>query len=186
MVEEYDSIVINNVSEVVPRLENNSMVGSRWIYKVKKEPDGGIDKHKAIFVSKGFSQVEGIDYEETFAPIERYSSIRSILALATQMGWKIHHMDVNTTFLNGFIEEEVYIEQPEGFDTFNRELNVCRIERVLYGLKQSPHAWYTEIDSYFTRLGFTKSEADENLYHIVVEGKLFIIVLYVNDLILTR
>jgi len=135
-------------------------------------------------VARGFSQVEGIDYDETFAPIARYSSIIPILALLAQMGWKIHHMDVNITFLNVMIEEEVYIEEHEGFETFDRESHVCRLKRALYGLKQAPRAWYTRIDKYFTGLGFTKSEVDANLYHIVVEGKLLIIVLYVNDLIL--
>jgi len=94
-------------------------------------------------------------------------------------------MDVKTTFLNDMIEEEVYVEHPEGFETFDRESHVCRLMRTSCGLKQSPHVWYTRIDSYFTRLGFTKSEADVNLYHIVVEGRLLIIVLYVGDLILT-
>ena len=94
-------------------------------------------------------------------------------------------MDVKKTFLNEIMEEEVYIEKPKGFETFNRELDVCRPKRELYTLKQAPHAWYTKIDSYLTGLGFTKSEADENCYHIVVEGKLLIIVLYVDDLILT-
>ena len=94
-------------------------------------------------------------------------------------------MDVKTVFLNGFIKEEVYIEQPEGFEIFSSESHVCRLKRALYGLKQVPRAWYTQIDSYFTRLGFSKSEADPNLYQIVVEGKLLIIVLYVDDLILT-
>ena len=101
------------------------------------------------------------------------------------MGWKIHQMDVKTTFLNGVIEEEVYIEQPKGFDTFNGDSHVCRLKRPLYGLKQAPRAWYTMIDNYFIGLGFTKSEADANLYHIVVEGKILIIVLYVNYLIMT-
>ena len=93
-------------------------------------------------------------------------------------------MDVNTSFLNGVIGEEMYIEQPKGFDTFNRELHVWRLKRTLYGLKQAPHAWYTRIKNYFIGLGFTKSEADVNLYHIVVKGKWLIIVLYVDDLIL--
>jgi hypothetical protein len=101
------------------------------------------------------------------------------------MGWRIHQMDVKTAFLNGIIEEEVYIEQPEGFETFDRESHVCRLKRALYGLKQAPHTWYTRTDRYFTGLGFTKSEADASLYQIVVEGKLLIIVLYVDDLILT-
>jgi len=84
--------------------------------------------------------VEGIDYDETFARVSRYSSIISILALSMQMGWKIHQMDVKTTFLNGMIEEEVYIKQSEGFDTFNKESHVCRLKQTLYGLKQAPHA----------------------------------------------
>jgi hypothetical protein len=185
MVEEYDSIVKNSVWDIVPRPIDKSVVGSRWIYKVKKDADGSVEKYKARFVAWGFSQIEGIDYGETFAPVARYSSIRSILALSAQMGWCIHQMDVKTTFLNGIIEEEVYIEQPEGFETFDRESHVCRLKRALYGMKQAPRAWYTRIDSYFTGLGITKSEADENLYQFVVEGKILIIVLYVDDLILT-
>ena len=101
------------------------------------------------------------------------------------MVWKIHQMDVKETFLNGMIEEEVYIEKPEGFETFNRESQLCILKRELYGLKQAPCAWYTRIYNYFTKLGLKKSEVDVNLYHIVVEGKLLIIVLYVDDLILT-
>jgi hypothetical protein len=101
------------------------------------------------------------------------------------MGWCIHHIDVKNAFLNGIIEEEVYIEQLEGFETFDRESHVCRLKRELYGMKQAPCAWYTQIDNYFTGLGFTKSEADANLYQIVVEGKILIIMLYVDDLILT-
>eukprot|EP00253_Pinus_taeda_P022016 PITA_22016 len=161
-----------------------SVVSSRWLYKVKQAANGSVEKHKARFVPRGFSQVEGIDNDETFSPVARYSSIRSMLALSTQMGWKIHQMDVKTAFLNGKIEEEVYIEQPKGFETFDHELHVCRLKRALYELKQAPRAWYTRINSYFTKLGLTKSEADANLYHIMVEGKPLIIVLYVDDLIL--
>ena len=100
------------------------------------------------------------------------------------MGWKIHQMDVNTTFLNLVVEEEVYIERLKQFAIFDRESHVYRLKQEFYGLKQSPLAWYTGIDSYFTGLGFTKIEANANLYHIVVEGKLLVIVLYVDDLIL--
>eukprot|EP00253_Pinus_taeda_P035507 PITA_35507 len=92
-------------------------------------------------------------------------------AVDAQMGWKIHQMDVKTAFLNGKIEEEVYIEQLEGFETFDRESHLCRLKRDLYGLKQAPCSWYTMIDNYFTGLGFTKSEADASLYHITVKGK---------------
>jgi hypothetical protein len=111
MVEEYDSIVKNSAWDIVPRPIDKLVVGSRWIYKVKQATNGSVEKYKARFVAQRFSQIGGIDYDETFTPIARYSSIRSILALSTQMGWRIHHMDVKTTFLNGIIEEEVYIEQ---------------------------------------------------------------------------
>ena len=107
MVEEYDSIVKNSAWEIVPRLVGKSIVGSRLIYKVKQADDGSVEKYKAIFVSWGFSQIEGIDYEETFAPVAWYSSIRTILALSAQMGWNIHQMDVKTAFLNGIIYEKV-------------------------------------------------------------------------------
>jgi len=110
MVEEYDSIVKNSAWEIVPRPEGKLVVGSRWIYKVKQATDGSVEEYKARFVARGFSQIEGIDYEETFALVARYSSIQTILVLSAQMGWHIHQMDVKTTFLNGVIEEEVYIE----------------------------------------------------------------------------
>eukprot|EP00253_Pinus_taeda_P019864 PITA_19864 len=121
MVEEYDSIIHNYVWDVVPRPQENSVVSSRWLCKVKQTTYGSVEKHKARFVSLGFSQVQGIDYDENFPPVIRYSSIRSMLALSTQMGWRIHQMDMKTMLLNGKIEEDVYIEQPEGFETFHRD-----------------------------------------------------------------
>ena len=110
MVEEYDSIMKNQVWEVVLRPQGKKVLGSRWIYKVKHATNGSVEKYKARFVAKGFSQKEGIDYEETFAPDARYFSIRTIISLAAEMGWRFHHMDIKTSFLNEVIEEEVYIE----------------------------------------------------------------------------
>ena len=110
MVEEYDCIVQNSVWDVVRRPKSKSVVSSHWFYKVKQVFDGSVEKNNARFVARGFSSVEGIDYDETFALVAKYSSIRSMLALSTQMGWKIHRMDVKTTLFNGKIEEEVYIE----------------------------------------------------------------------------
>ena len=112
MVEEYDSIVCNDVWEVIPRLVGKLVVTSKWLYKTKIAADGSVEKHKARFVARGLSQIEGVDYDETFAPVARYTSIKSIIAIAAEMGWSIHQMDVKTAFLNGFIDEEVYIEQP--------------------------------------------------------------------------
>jgi hypothetical protein len=110
MAKEYSSIMCNDVWEIVPKPEGKYMVGSCWVYKIKQGVDGSVEKFKAIFVAKGFSQVEGIDYNETFAPIERYSSVRVILAISKQMRWKFHQMDVKTTFLNEVVEEEIYVE----------------------------------------------------------------------------
>jgi hypothetical protein len=186
MTEEYQSIVNNDVFEVVPRQKNKDVVSSKWIYKIKHAVDESIEKHKVIFVAHGFSQNEGIDYEETFSPVARYTSIRTNIALASKIKWKLHHMDVKTTFLNGVIEEEVYIEQPQGFEFEDRKTHVCRLKKVMYGLKQAPRAWYGRIDSFLTSLGFTKSKFDSNLYFKVMNDELVILLLYMDDLFLTR
>jgi hypothetical protein len=110
MMEEYQSIMKNDVWEVLPRPEGPSVVTSKWLFKIKHADDGSIEKYKARFVARGFSQKEGIDYDETFAPIARYTSIRTIISLALVLGWKLHQIDVKTTFLNGQVEEEEYIE----------------------------------------------------------------------------
>ena len=120
----------------------------------------------------GFSQKEGIYYKETFAPVARYTSIISILALATVMKWKIHQMDVKTAFLNGVVEEEAYVEQPLGFETHDRESHVCILKKSLYGLKQAPRTWYSRIDNFLSSLGFTNIKADSNLYYKVEDGNL--------------
>ena len=115
----------------------------------------------------------------------RYTSIRAIMALAAKLGWKLHQMDVKTTFLNGVVEEEVYVEQPLGFETHDRETHVCKLKKALYGLKQAPRTWYGRIDSFLMSLGFTKSKADPNLYSKVEDGMQVILLLYVDDLFLT-
>lgn len=135
-------------------------------------------------MARGFSQKEGIDYEETFAPVARYTSIRTIIAIAAAKGRKLHQMDVKTTFLNGMIEEEVYIEQPDGFVIHGKESHVCKLKKALHGLKQAPHAWYERIDRYLMSLGFSKNDVDSNLYFKVVYGEALILVLYVDDLFL--
>jgi hypothetical protein len=150
-MEEYQSIMENNVWEIVSRSERKSVVTSKCVYKIKHAVDGSIDKYKERFVAKGFSQQEGEDYDETFSVVARYTSIRAIISLATSMGWSLHQMDVKTAFLNGVIEEEVYIEKPQGFEVHPRETHVCRLKKALYGLKQAPRAWYARIDSYLTR-----------------------------------
>ena len=161
------------------------MVTSRWLYKLKHVADGSVEKYRARFVARSFSQIEGVDYDETFAPVARYTSIRALISIGAEMGWKIHQMDVKTAFLNGIIQEEVYVEQPEGFDIHGRESHVCRLKKALYGMKQAPRAWYSRIDSYLQRMGFQKSEVDPNLYFIMDGDDPLMLLLYVDDLFIT-
>ena len=111
------------------------MVSSKWIYKIKHSIDDSIEKYKAIFVARGFFEKKGIYYDETFAPISTYTSIRVIISLAFVLGWKLQQMDVKTAFLNGKVEQEVYVEQPEGFVIHSKESDVCKLKKALYGLK---------------------------------------------------
>jgi hypothetical protein len=175
----------NEVWEILPKPKEKSVVTSKWVYKIKHATHGSVDKYKEILLARGFSQKEGEDYDKTFAPVERYTSIRTIISLAASMGWNLHQMDVKTTFLNGAIEEEVCIEQPQGFKVHNRDNHVCRLKKSLYGLKQAPRAWYARMDSYLTRLGFSKSHVDPNLYYKVVDNTPVILLLYVYDLFIT-
>ena len=136
-------------------------------------------------MARGFCQKEGIDYEETFVPVARYTSIRTIMALASMIKWSLHKMYVKKTFMNGVIVEEVYIKQPQGFEVEDRVTHLCKLKKALYGLKEAPRAWYGRIDSLLTRMGFTKSKAYPNLYMKIMDDEPVILLLYVDDLILT-
>jgi hypothetical protein len=185
MTEECQSIIKNDVWEIVPRPKSKDVVSSKWVLKIKHAIDGSIEKYKSRFVARGFSQKEGIDYEETFSLVVRYTSIRTIIALAAKMKWKLHQMDVKTTFINGVIEEEVYIEQPQRFEVEDRKTHVCKLKKALYGLKQAHRTWYGRIDSFLTILGFTKSKVYSNFYFKVMNDEPVILLLYVDDLFLT-
>jgi hypothetical protein len=128
------------------------VVSSKWLYNIKHAIDGSIEKYKARLIACDFSQKEGIDYEEMFSLLSRYTSIRTIISLAAKMKWKLHQMDVKTNFLNGFIKEEVYIEQPQGFEVKDIKTHVYILNKAIYGLKQAPRAWYGRIDSFLMSL----------------------------------
>jgi hypothetical protein len=180
MTEEYQSIMKNEVWEIVPRSKNKDGVSYKWLFKIKHVANESIEKYNEIFVARGFSQKEGIDYEDTFTLVARYTLIRTTIALAAKMKWKLHQMDVKTVFLNDVIEEEVYIEQPKGFEVEDRKSHVCRLKKSSYGLKQDPRAWYGRIDSFLMRLGFTKSKDDSNLYLKIMDNEPVILLLYVD------
>ena len=146
--------------------------------------DGSVEKHKAHFVAKRFSQKEGIGFEETFALVARYTLVKALIAIEAAKGWKIHQMDVKTAFLNGILEEEVYLEQPKGFVSHDFFSYVFKLKKALHGLKQAPPVWYERIDKYLLSLGFSKNDADPNLYFKVTKGDMLILILYVDDLLI--
>ena len=117
----------------------------KWVYRTKLNADGSVNKHKARLVVKGYAQMFGVDFSKTFSPVARLDTIRLLLALAAQKGWIIHHMDVKSAFLNGHLEEEIFVEQPEGFVVHGQEEKVYRLKKALYGLKQAPRSWYGRI-----------------------------------------
>lgn len=147
----------NDVWDIVSRPKGKSVLTFKWLFKIKHAADYIIEKQKARLVARGFSQKEGINYAEIFAPVSRYSTIRSIISLASFMGWKLHLMYVKTAFLNCTIEEEVYMEQLEVFVIHDKEPHVCSLKKSLF--KQEPRAWYSRIDIYLTEFGFKRSEA---------------------------
>ncbi|CAL5325451.1 unnamed protein product [Camellia sinensis] len=176
----------NKTWELVEKPKEKEIIGVKLIFKTKFNPDGSIQKNKARLVAKGYSQQPGIDFQETFAPVARLDTIRAIIALVAQKGWFLHQLDVKSAFLNGKLEEEVYVDQPQGFVVKGKEDKVYKLKKALYGLKQAPRAWYSEIDAYFNEKGFQRSKSEPTLY-IKRQGTtgILIVSLYVDDLVFT-
>ena len=185
MDEEIKAIMKNNTWELASLPNGQKAIGVKWVYKAKKNANGEIERYKARLVAKGYSQRAGIDYDEVFAPIARLETIRLIISLAAQNRWKIYQMDVKSAFLNGVLEEEVYIEQPLGYKVKGQEDKVLKLKKALYGLKQAPRAWNSRIDKYFQEHNFTRCPHEHALYVKIKDGDVLITCLYVDDLILT-
>ena len=186
MDEEIHAIEKNDTWELTTLPEGKKPIGVKWVYKTKYNPNGEVDRFKARLVAKGYKQKPGIDYFEVFAPVARMDTVRMILSLASQNQWKIFQMDVKSAFLNGVLEEEVYIEQPPGYLQQGEEDKVYKLKKALYGLKQAPRAWYTRIDTYFINNGFHRSPYEHALYvKANNSGDIIIVCLYVDDLIFT-
>ena len=185
MEREVESLHSNNVWELVEPPSNRKIVGSKWIFKRKVDADGAVERYKARLVAQGCSQKFGLDYEETFSPVVRFESIRSVVALGAQHKLKLHQMDVSTAFLHGELAEEVYMRQPEGFVEQGKEHLVCRLQRSIYGLKQSPRCWNHALDSKLKEMGFEQTSSDPCLYvHFDSEGVMFLVAVYVDDIVL--
>ena len=184
---ELNSIKANHIWDIIPRLPpGNNLIGCRWIFKCKLNSDGTVSRYKARLVAKGYSQQYGIDYDETYAPVAKFALIRILLSIGAMLNLEIHQMDVKTAFLNGELEEEVYMAIPDGID--RNELtseSVCKLCRTLYGLKQSPRMWNKCIDDHLTSQGFIRSNSDHGVYvRCKNDNSIAIIALYVDDLIL--
>lgn len=156
-------------------------IGLKWVYKLKKEPDGRIVKHKARLVAKGYVQRQGVDFEEVFAPVARLETIRLLIAIAAQQRWEVHHMDVKSAFLNGELKEEVYVTQPPGFALEGQEGKVLKLHKALYGLKQAPRAWNEKLHKTLVDLGFEQCPVE----HAVYRRSKLVVGVYVDDLIIS-
>lgn len=186
MDEEMDALDKNDTWELVELPQGKNAIGCKWVYKVKcKSDDGSLERHKARLVAKGYAQTYGLDYDETFSPVAKMATVRSIIALAAQKGWALHQMDVKNSFLNGELQEEVYMEQPEGYVHPEYPTFVCRLKKALYGLKQAPRAWSDKISRYLVSIGFVVGNADSSLYVKKTQDGIVMIVIYVDDLIIT-
>jgi len=157
MKQELQSVEKNKTWELVDLPAGHRPISLKWVFKLKKDEKGVATKHKARLVARGLVQQEGIDFDDAFAPVARMESVRVLLALAAQEGWKVHHMDVKSAFLNGDLKEEVYVRQPPGFAVAGEEGRVYRLKKALYGLRQAPRAWNAKLDITLKKMGFKQS-----------------------------
>ena len=154
----------NDTWNLVKLPEGSEAIGSKWALKVKHDNSGRIERFKGHLVAKGYSQKHGIDYEETFTPVVRFSSIHTLLGFAADNNMIMHQMDVATAFLNGELQEEIYMQQPPGYEFPGKEGLVCKLKRSLYGLKQAPRVWNKSFQEFMLSLGLKQSTADPCIF----------------------
>jgi len=186
MEEEIEAIENNNTWDLVDLPKDKNLIGVKSVYKTKLNEKGEIDRFKERFVAKGFSQQPRIEFGETFAPVAILDTVRAILATEAHKKWKVYHMDVKSSFLNGILEEEICVQHPLGYEFKGKEDKVYKLKKALYGLMKEPRAWYRRIDSYMIKNGFCRSNIESTLYTMVNEhGKILVVCLYVDDMIYT-
>ena len=171
----------NDVWTLVPRPEGEHIISTKWIFRNKTDEEGNVIRNNAHLVAKEYLQMEGVDYDETFAPVSRMESIRILLALACHFKFKLYQMDVKTAFLNGLLKEDVYVTQPKGFIDPHFPNHVLYLKKALYGLKQAPKAWYDRLTQYLVSHGFTRGK--ETFFIKREDGELIVAQVYVDDII---
>ncbi|KAK8942669.1 hypothetical protein KSP39_PZI009511 [Platanthera zijinensis] len=183
MEEELNQFKRCKVWTLVPRPKHKNVIGTKWVYRNKMDEDGTIIKNKARLVAKGYRQEEGIDFDQTYAPVARLEAIRLFLAYAALKGFTVYQMDVKSAFLNGNIKEEVYVEQPPGFVDSTFPNYVYLLQKALYGLKQAPRAWYETLSTFLLENKFTRGKIDKTLFLREIKGKILLVQIYVDDII---
>ena len=183
MQEELNQFERNNVWKLVEKPENYPVIGTKWVFRNKLDEHGIIIRNKARLVAKGYNQEEGIDYEETYAPVARLEAIRMLLAYASIMNFKLYQMDVKSAFLNGLIQEEVYVEQPPGFEISDKPNHVYKLQKALYGLKQAPRAWYERLSNFLLEKEFSRGKVDTTLFIKRRHNDILLVQIYVDDII---
>jgi hypothetical protein len=182
MQEELNNFTRNEVRHLVPR-PNQNVVDTKWVFRNKQDEHGVETRNKARLVAKGYSQVKGLDFDETYALVGRLESIHILLAYATYHGFKLYQMDMESAFLNGPIKEEVYVEQPPGFEDSEYPNHVYKLSKALYGLKQAPRACYECLQDFLITNGFKVGKADPTIFTKIVAKDLFVCQIYVDDII---
>jgi hypothetical protein len=185
MLEEMRALEKNKTWELVDLPPGKLPVGCKWVFTIKHTPEGKVDRYKARLVAKGYTQTYGIDYDETFAPVAKMNSVRTLISCAVNFDWDIYQMDVKNAFLHGDLHEEVYMHIPPGFETNQTNGKVLRLHRSLYGLKQSPRAWFDRFRQSMLKRGYLQSNADHTLFYKHATGKVAILIVYVDDIVIT-
>ena len=185
MQEEYTALVQNNTWSLVPPHTAANVVGCKWIFRLKRNVDGTIARYKARLVAKGFSQRPGLDYHETFSPVIKPTTVRLVLSIAVSRGWKLRQLDINNAFLQGNLNDDVYMVQPPGFVDHTTPGFICKLRKAIYGLKQAPRAWYQELKQFLLTTGFHNSLADISLFIFKQHASLIYLLVYVDDIIVT-
>ncbi|KAK1402380.1 hypothetical protein POM88_001985 [Heracleum sosnowskyi] len=183
MQDELNQFERQRVWKLVPRTKGKYVIGTKWVFRNKLDEDGIVTRKKARLVAKGYSQEEGIDYDETYAPVARLEAIRMFLAFAAHSNYKVYQMDVKSAFLNGELEEEVYVEQPPGFEDSKLADLVYFLFKALYGLKQAPRTWYDTLSEFLLENNVTRGVVDKTLFYKMHKNDLILVQVYVDDII---
>jgi hypothetical protein len=185
MEEQYRTLISNSTWDLVARPPDTNVVSGKWIFKHKNNADGTLERYKARWVVRGFTQRPGIDFDETLSPVVKPATVRMVLSLALSRQWPVHQLDVKNAFLHGILTEIVYCSQPAGFEDSAHPSFVCRLNKSLYGLKQAPRALYSHFTTFLLTLGFVESKADTSPFVLCRGSDTTYLLLYVDDIILT-